>query len=238
MREQFSRTALLLGDEAMERLFSARVAVFGLGGVGGFAAEALARAGVGALDLCDNDTVSESNRNRQLLALESTLGKKKTEVAAARLLDINPGLKLTTYDTFFLPETAGEFDFSKWDYVVDAIDTVAGKMELIRRARAAGVPIISACGTGNKLDLTKLRVEKLEKTTGCPLARVLRNLCKKEGIRGVRVVYSTEIPARGTLPPEHGRHAPGSAPFVPGAAGLLLASTVVNDLIARGKEKE
>lgn len=229
-KEQFSRTALLLGDEGMERLARARVAVFGLGGVGGYAAEALARAGVGALDLCDNDTVSESNRNRQILALCSTVEKKKIEVAAARLKDINPELKLTVYDTFVLPETADAIDFSAFDYVVDAIDTVAGKMELIRRARRAGVPIISACGTGNKLDPTKLRVEKLEKTTGCPLARVLRGICRKEGIRGVRVVYSTEIPAKTTLPPEHGRHAPGSTPFVPGAAGLVLASVVVREI--------
>lgn len=233
-KERFSRTALLLGEEAMERLSRARVAVFGLGGVGGYAAEALARAGVGALDLCDNDTVSESNRNRQILALCSTVGKKKTEVAASRLLDINPELKLTTYDTFFLPENADTFDFSAFDYVVDAIDTVAGKMELIRRARAAGVPIISACGTGNKLDPARLCVEKLEKTAGCPLARVLRGICKKEGIRGVRVVYSTETPAKTTLPPEHGRHAPGSAPFVPAAAGLLLASVVVRELAGLG----
>lgn len=230
-KEQFSRTALLLGDEAMERLARARVAVFGLGGVGGYVAESLARAGVGALDLCDNDTVSESNRNRQIFALCSTLGKKKTEVAAARLSDINPDLKITVYDTFILPGTAEEIDFSVFDYVVDAIDTVAGKMELIRRARAAGVPIICACGTGNKLDPTKLRVEKLEKTTGCPLARVLRGICRKEGIRGVRVVYSTETPAKTTLPPEHGRHAPGSAPFVPATAGLLLASVVLRELV-------
>ena len=180
MKEQFSRTALLLGDEAMERLFSARVAVFGLGGVGGFAAEALARAGVGALDLCDNDTVSESNRNRQLLALESTLGKKKTEVAAARLRDINPGLKLTTYDTFFLPETAGEFDFSKWDYIVDAIDTVAGKMELIRRARAGRADYFRL-RDGQQAGSDQIARRETGKNNGLPLGAGVAQSLQKRG---------------------------------------------------------
>lgn len=234
MKEQFSRTALLVGDAAMERLFSAHVAVFGLGGVGGYVAEALTRAGVGALTLCDSDTVSESNLNRQIFALHSTVGMKKTEAAAARLRDINPNIRLTLLDTFFLPETADGVDFSEFDYVVDAVDTVAAKMELIRRARAANVPILSACGTGNKLDPSALTVTELEKTSGCPLARVLRGICRKEGIRGVRVVYSRETPAKTTLPPEHGRHAPGSTPFVPAAAGLLLAATVVRDLTRDG----
>lgn len=230
MREQFSRTELLMGKAAMERLFSSHVAVFGLGGVGGYVAEALARAGVGTLTLCDNDTVSESNLNRQIFSLHSTVGQKKTEAAAARLRDINPQLKLTLFNTFFLPETAGEVDFSAFDYVVDAVDTVAAKMELYRRTRAAGVPILSVCGTGNKLDPTALTVADLEDTAGCPLARVLRGLCRKEGIRGVRVVYSREAQQGATLPPEHGRHAPGSAPFVPAAAGILAAATVVQNL--------
>lgn len=236
MKEQFARTELLLGEAAQSALFEARVAVFGLGGVGGYVAEALARVGVGTLFLCDNDTVSQSNINRQILALHSTVGKKKTAVACERLRDINPSLKLITYDGFFLPENADEVDFSQFDYVVDAVDTVAAKMELIRRARLAGVPIVVACGTGNRLDPAALTVTTLEKTTGCPLARVLRGLCKKEGIRGVRVVYSTEEAGKTTLPPEHGRHAPGSAVFVPAAAGMLLASVVVRDLIAASEK--
>lgn len=230
MEEQFSRTAALIGAENITRLATSRVAVFGLGGVGGHAAEALVRAGVGNLDLCDNDVVSESNLNRQLFALHSTVGQKKVEAAAARLTDINPNLTLRLYPTMFLPETADAFDFSAYDYVIDAIDTVAGKMELIRRASAAGVPIISCMGTGNKLDPTALTVTDIYKTEGCPLARTVRGLCRKEGIKKLKVVYSTEAPRAVTVESEHGRHAPASISFVPPAAGLLLAATVVRDL--------
>jgi len=230
MDDQFSRTVALIGAENVARLATSRVAVFGLGGVGGHAAEALVRAGVGSLVLCDNDTVSESNLNRQLLALHSTVGKPKVEVAAARFTDINPQVKLELHPTLFLPETADEFDFSTYDYVVDAIDTVAGKMELIRRATAAGVPIISCMGTGNKLDPTALTVTDIYKTEGCPLARTVRGLCRKDGIKKLKVVFSTEPPVPVTVEGEHGRHAPASISFVPPTAGMLLAATVIRDL--------
>ena len=186
-KEQQSRTQMLIGEEGLLRLARARVAVFGLGGVGGYALEALVRAGVGTLALCDPDTVSESNRNRQILALASTVGKSKVEVAAARAREINPDIALELYPIAFLPESADSFDFSRYDYVVDAIDTVSGKMELIRRARAAGVPILCAMGTGNRLTARGFTVTELEKTTGCPLARSMRTLCRREGIQGVRV---------------------------------------------------
>ncbi|MBR7111809.1 MAG: tRNA threonylcarbamoyladenosine dehydratase [Clostridia bacterium] len=229
MKEQFIRTAGLIGETAVARLSAARVAVFGIGGVGGHTVEALVRAGVGSLDLVDNDTVSESNINRQIIALHSTVGRAKTEVMAERARDINPDVKITTHNTFFLPENANTFDFSRYDYVVDAIDTVAAKMELVRRANAAGTPIISAMGTGNKLDPTAFRVTDIYKTEGCPLARTVRGLCRKEGIQKLKVVYSPEAP-RGTTYSEGGRHAPASISFVPAAAGLLIAGTVIKDL--------
>ena len=232
MKEQFIRTAGLLGDEALTRLQNARVAVFGIGGVGGYVAEALARTGVGALDLIDSDTVSESNINRQIIALHGTVGKQKTEVARARLLDVNPDLRITTHNLFFLPETADLFDFSLYDYVVDAVDTVAAKIELVRRANEAGVPIISAMGTGNKLDPTALRVTDIYKTEGCPLARTVRGICRREGIKKLKVVYSPE-PPKGTTYAENGRHAPASAVFVPAAAGLAIAAAVITDLCAK-----
>ena len=229
MNEQLIRTTGLLGEEAVNRLLGARVAIFGIGGVGGYVAEALARTGIGALDLIDSDTVSESNINRQIIALHSTVGQPKTEVAKARLLDINPALRITVHNLFFLPETADKFDFSQYDYVVDAVDTVAAKIELVRRANAAGVPIISAMGTGNKLDPTALRVTDIYKTEGCPLARTVRSICRREGIKKLKVVFSPEPPA-GTTYAENGRHAPASAIFVPAAAGLAIASAVVPDL--------
>ncbi|MBQ8356956.1 MAG: tRNA threonylcarbamoyladenosine dehydratase [Clostridia bacterium] len=225
------RTALLIGKEGIKRLFSTRVAVFGVGGVGGYVVEALVRAGVGALDLFDPDTVSETNLNRQIIALRSTVGQYKTDVAAARARDINPDVKIETRHLFFLPENAGEVDFSAYDYVVDAVDTVAAKMELIRRTKAAGVPIISSMGTGNKLDPTRFRISDIEKTSVCPLARTVRGLCRKEGIRHVKVLWSPEQPIRVTLPAEHGRHAPGSISFVPAAAGVVIAAEVVKDLL-------
>jgi len=226
MNEQFGRTAGLIGEAAVERLANARVAVFGIGGVGGYAVEALVRAGIGALDLVDNDTVSESNLNRQIIALHSTVGQYKTEVAAARARDINPSVKITVHNTFFLPENANAFDFSQYDYVIDAIDTVSAKMELVRRANAVGTPIISAMGTGNKLDPTAFRVTDIYKTEGCPLARTVRGLCRKEGVKHLKVVYSPEPPC-GVTYSENGHHAPASISFVPAAAGLLLAGTVI-----------
>ena len=229
MKEQFERTAGIIGEAAVARLAAARVAVFGIGGVGGYAVEALVRAGVGALDLIDSDTVSESNLNRQIIALHSTVGEYKTEVAKSRALDINPDVKITAHNTFFLPENAHLFDFTQYDYVIDAIDTVSAKMELVRRANAAGTPIISAMGTGNKLDPTAFRVSDIYKTEGCPLARTVRGLCRKEGIKHLKVVWSPE-PPRGTTLAEGGRHAPASISFVPAAAGLVLAGAVIKDL--------
>ncbi len=232
MDEAFSRTALLLGERAVDVLSKKHVAVFGLGGVGGFAAEALARAGVGRLTIVDNDTVSVSNLNRQILALHSTLGKKKTDVMRSRLLDINPALDVTVRDTFFLPENAGTFRFADYDYVVDAIDTVAGKIALAVCAKEAGVPIIASMGAGNKLDPARFEVADLAKTSVCPLARVMRRELKQRGIEHMKVVYSKE-PAQkpqGVFPAGE-RPVPGSVSFVPGAAGLILAGEVLKDLI-------
>lgn len=241
MESRFSRTELVLGREALERLSSCRVAVFGVGGVGGYAVEALARAGVGKLDLVDSDTVSVSNINRQILALESTVGQSKVEVAGRRCLDINPSCIVTVHEMFYLPETAALFDFSLYDYVVDAVDTVTAKLDLALRAQEAGVPIISAMGAGNKLDPTKFRVSDIYQTTVDPLARVMRRECRKRGIRKLKVVWSEEEPVR--LEPEAGssdaasaeisakKRIPGSVPFVPPVAGLVMASEVIKDLI-------
>ena len=225
------RTALLIEKKGIERLFATRVAVFGVGGVGGYVVEALVRAGVGALDLFDPDTVSVTNLNRQIIALHSTVGQYKTDAAAARARDINPDVKIEARHLFYLPENADGVDLSVYDYIVDAVDTVAAKMELIRRAKAAGVPIISSMGTGNKLDPTRFRVSDIEKTSVCPLARTVRALCRKEGIKKVKVLWSPEQPIKVTLPAEHGRHAPGSISFVPAAAGLVIAAEVVKDLL-------
>ncbi len=196
MSEAFSRTEKLLGPEAMERLAQARVAVFGLGGVGGYVVEALARSGIGALDLVDMDTVAESNLNRQILALHSTLGLPKVEASAARVRDIHPACTVRTWPVFYLPETRGQFDFTAYDYVVDAIDTVSGKIALVLQAREAGVPIILAMGAGNKLDPTGFRVADLAQTKVCPLAKVMRHELGKRGITHVKVVYSEEAPLR------------------------------------------
>ena len=225
------RTALLIEKKGIERLSATRVAVFGVGGVGGHVVEALVRAGVGALDLFDPDTVSLTNLNRQIIALRSTVGQYKTDVAAARARDINPDVKIETRHMFYLPENADEVDFSVYDYIVDAVDTVAAKMELIRRSKAAGVPILSCMGTGNKMDPTRFRVSDIEKTSVCPLARTVRGLCRKEGIKKVKVLWSSEPPIKATLPAEHGRHAPGSISFVPAAAGLVIAAEVIKDLL-------
>ena len=232
MSQVHARTARLIGQDGLEKLRSARVAVFGLGGVGGAAAWGLSRSGVGFLRLVDCDDVAESNLNRQLLALRSTLGQKKTQVAAARLKDINPEIRLTLREEFFLPANAETFDFSGYDYIVDAIDTLAAKVELAKRGQIFGVPVISAMGAGNKLDPSSFRVSDLYKTAGCPLARAMRSACRRAGIERLKVVWSPEEPKGSTLPPEHGRHAPGSISFVPGACGLVLAGAVIKDLLA------
>jgi len=233
MEDMFSRTRMLLGDEAMERLRRARVAVFGIGGVGGHAVEALVRSGVGALDLIDSDRVALSNLNRQIIATRDTLGMLKVEAAKARALSINPDCQVQTYPLFYLPETADRFDFTQYDYVVDAIDTVAGKLQLIEATKAAGVPVISSMGAGNKLDPTAFRVADIAETSVCPLARVMRRELKKRGIDRVKVVYSTE-PALSPAPADeetHRRATPGSTAFVPAVAGLILAGEVIKDII-------
>ena len=235
--DQLSRTRLLLGRDAMEKLKHSRVAVFGLGGVGGYVVEALARSGIGALDLIDHDTISLTNINRQLLATHSTVGQSKAQAAADRVLDIDPSISVTVHETFYLPETAGQFDFSQYDYVVDAIDTVTGKLMLALAAQEAGTPIISSMGTGNKLDPTAFRVSDISQTKGCPLARIMRKECRKRGIEKLKVVYSEEepIPSRSEESteelPEGRRALPGSVAFVPSVAGLILASEVIKDLI-------
>ena len=233
MEDMFSRTRMLLGDAAMDRLKAARVAVFGIGGVGGHAVEALARSGVGALDLVDSDRVALSNLNRQIIATRDTLGMLKVEAAKARVLSINPACAVETWPVFFLPETADRFDFTQYDYVIDAIDTVAGKLRLIEAAKAAGVPVISSMGAGNKLDATAFRVADISETSVCPLARVMRRELKKRGIDHVKVVFSTEpalVPAP-TEEPTARRSTPGSTAFVPAVAGLILAGEVIKDLI-------
>ena len=235
MSEQFLRTEMLLGSEAIRRLQKARVAVFGLGGVGGYAVEALARSGVGSLDLIDSDTVSVSNLNRQLLATHSTVGMLKVDAARNRVLDINPDCIVRTYPVFYTPDTAGQFDFTQYDYIVDAIDTVTGKLALVERAKAADTPIICSMGTGNKLDASAFRVADISKTAMCPLARVMRKELSKRGIRHLKVVYSQEKALTPTGWEEEAaalgkRQIPGSVAFVPGAAGLLLAGEVVRDL--------
>ena len=243
MPDQYSRTRLLLGSEGVDRLRSAHVALFGLGGVGGYAAEALARAGIGHIDLIDNDTVSLTNLNRQMLALHSTLGQYKVDAAAARIKDIDPTIEVRTFKTFYLPETANQFDFTQYDYVLDAIDTVTGKLALMQQARDAGVPIISCMGTGNKLDPTGFKVADISKTSGCALSRVIRKECAKRGIKGVKVVYSEELPLKVENDAEEmaqsreagssRRSLPGSTPFVPGVAGLIMAGQVIRDLAGK-----
>ena len=240
MREEFSRMGLLLGEEALSRLEGARVAVFGLGGVGGYTVEALARAGIGHLDLIDSDTVSLSNRNRQILATRSTLGLPKTEAAKRRVLDINEEAQVTTWELFYNADTADRIDLSKYDYIVDAIDTVTAKLLLIQRAHDAGTPIISCMGTGNKLDPTAFQVTDISKTTMCPLARVMRKELGKRGIKHLKVVYSQEEAmtphgAEEEMAALGKRQIPGSVSFVPGAAGLILAGEVIRDLTGYGR---
>lgn len=236
MINQFSRTELLIGKDGLNKLKNARVAVFGLGGVGGHAAEALVRSGVGAIDLIDNDTVALSNLNRQLFATQKTIGKYKVDVAEERLKEINPEVKITKYRTFYTPETAEEFDFSKYDYIVDAIDTVVGKLSLIEKSKEHNVPIICSMGAGNKMDPTKFEVTDISKTSVCPLAKVIRQELKKRKIKKVKVVYSKEIPIKiddSSLKEElkAGKHRiPGSNAFVPSTVGLIMAGEVIKDL--------
>ena len=248
MLNQFSRTQLLYGAEAMEKLASSRVAVFGIGGVGGYVVEALARSGVGALDLIDDDKVCLTNINRQILATRKSIGKYKVDVAEERVHDINPDCVVRTYKTFFLPETQDQFDFREYDYVVDAIDTVTGKLAIIEKAKEAGVHVISSMGAGNKVDASLFEVADIYETSICPLAKVMRRECRKRGIESLKVVYSKEVPRRPLedmsiscrqhciCPPGTARKCterrdiPGSTAFVPSVVGLIIAGEVVNTL--------
>lgn len=233
MLDQFARTELLLGKDAVEHLSKCRVAVFGIGGVGGYVCEALARSGVGTLDLIDKDKVCTSNINRQIIATTKTVGEYKTDVMKARILDINPDAVVNTYNCFFLPENASDFPFNKYDYVVDAIDTVTAKIELVMQCQNAGVPIMSSMGAGNKLDPTKFRVTDIYKTQMDPLAKVMRRELKKRGVKELKVVYSEEEPIQptSTESDEPGRRStPGSTAFVPSVAGLIIAGEVIKDL--------
>ena len=252
MLNQFSRTQLLLGQEGMEKLFQARVAVFGIGGVGGYTVEALARSGVGTLDLIDDDKICLTNLNRQIFATRKTVGQYKVDIAQQRILEINPKAVVHTYKTFYAPQTAELFDFSQYDYVVDAIDTVTGKLELVEQAEKAGVPIISSMGAGNKMDPTAFEVADIYETSVCPLARVMRRELKRRGIRKLKVVYSKEPPmtpiddmsiscrTNCICPPgtarkcTQRRQVPGSNAFVPSVVGLIIAGEVVKDLTAMG----
>jgi tRNA A37 threonylcarbamoyladenosine dehydratase len=248
MLNQFSRTELLYGQEAMEKLKNSRVAIFGIGGVGGFTLEALVRSGVGAVDIIDDDTVCLSNLNRQIIATQKTIGKAKVDVAQERMLDINPDLKIVKHQKFFTPQTSCEFDFTQYDYVVDAIDTVAGKIELVLKAQAAGVPIISSMGAGNKKYPYLFEVADIYQTSVCPLARVMRTELRKRGVKKLKVVYSKEKPITPVQNSEvieencasntnstqrtssKRRSIPGSTAFVPSVVGLIIAGEIVNDL--------
>ena len=252
MLNQFSRTQLLLGQEGMEKLFRARVAVFGIGGVGGYTVEALARSGVGTLDLIDDDKICLTNLNRQIFATRKTVGQYKVDIAEQRILEINPKAVVHTYKTFYAPQTAEQFDFSQYDYVVDAIDTVTGKLELVEQAEKAGVPIISSMGAGNKMDPTAFEVADIYETSVCPLARVMRRELKRRGIKKLKVVYSKEPPmapiddmsiscsTHCICPPgtarkcTQRRQVPGSNAFVPSVVGLIIAGEVVKDLSGTG----
>ncbi|MBQ3796971.1 MAG: tRNA threonylcarbamoyladenosine dehydratase [Butyrivibrio sp.] len=253
MSEKFIRTEMLLGKEALENLSHKKVAIFGVGGVGGYVCEALVRCGIGAFDIIDNDTVAESNLNRQIIALCSNLGRSKVEVMKERMQDINPDVKVSVHECFFLPENSDSFDFSEYDYVVDCVDTVTAKLEIIMKAKEAGVPIISSMGTGNKLDPTKLQISDIYKTSIDPLSRVMRRELKKRGVKSLKVVFSTEDPLKPKSIEEQRnievsqdiinddtqgkdinspsrRSTPGSVSFVPSVAGLIIASEVIKDL--------
>lgn len=236
MSEKFIRTEMLLGSSAMEKLKGSRVAVFGVGGVGGYTVEALARSGVGTIDVIDNDEVALSNLNRQIIATVDTLGMPKIEAAKQRILSINPEAKVNVHNTFYLPENADDFDFSLYDYVVDAIDTVTAKISLVMKCNEAGTPIISSMGTGNKLNPCELEVTDIYKTSVCPLARVMRKELKDRGVKKLKVVYSKEEPIKpriteGEETAPGKRVTPGSTSFVPSVAGLIIASEVIKDLV-------
>ncbi len=236
MLNQFSRTTLIYGEEAMQKLASARVAVFGIGGVGGYVTEALARSGIGALDLIDDDKVCLTNINRQIIATHKTIGRYKVDAAEERVHDINPDCEVRAYRTFFLPETQDMFDFHDYDYVVDAIDTVTGKLAIIEKAKEAGVPVISAMGAGNKVQASMFEVADIYQTSECPLAKVMRHECRKRGIESLKVVYSREKPVKPLEAEEEGngrREIPGSTAFAPSVAGLIMAGEVINDLVKR-----
>jgi tRNA A37 threonylcarbamoyladenosine dehydratase len=255
MLNQFSRTELLFGREAMDKLASSRVAVFGIGGVGGYTVEALIRSGVGTVDLIDDDKICLTNLNRQIYATRSTVGKYKVDVAAERIHDINPNAVVNTYKTFYTPETSKDFDFTKYDYIVDAIDTVTGKLELVMNAKAAGTPIICSMGAGNKVDASAFEVADIYKTSVCPLARVMRYELKRRGVKKLKVVYSKEPPitpiddmaiscrTHCICPPgtarkcTQRRQVPGSNAFVPSVVGLIIAGEVIKDLTAYGSKK-
>ncbi len=247
MLNEFSRTRLLLGEQALQKLASSRVAVFGIGGVGGYVVEALARSGIGALDIIDDDKISITNINRQIFATHKTIGKYKVDVAEERIADINPDCRVKTFKTFYLPSTENEFDFTVYDYIVDAIDTVAGKLAIIKNAKAADVPVISSMGAGNKLNPAAFEVADIFNTSVCPLAKTMRRELRKMGIESLKVVYSKEEPIKPRGVSEEGntqcvnsadrkisarREIPGSVAFVPPAVGLIIASEVVKDLIA------
>lgn len=242
MENQFSRTELLFGTKAMEKLAGARVAVFGVGGVGGYTVEALVRSGIGEIDLIDSDTVSLTNLNRQIIATKSSIGKYKVDVMQDRIMDINPDVKVHVHKCFYLPETKDQFDFSQYDYVVDAVDTVTAKLQIVEEAEAAGVPVISSMGAGNKLDPAAFQVADIYKTSVCPLAKVMRRELKKRGIKKLKVVYSQELPVMpdpellssyseeiSPFAPKK-RSVPGSVAFVPSVAGLIIAGEVLKDL--------
>ncbi len=230
--EEFKRFEMLIGKENLEKLSKKHIAIFGIGGVGGYVCEALARSGIGNFTLIDNDVVDVSNLNRQIIATTSTIGLPKVEVMKERILSINKEAKISTYQCFFLPENASIFDFSKFDYIVDAIDTVTEKLAIIELAKKNNVPVISAMGTGNKLNPLDLIITDISKTSMCPLARVMRTELRKRGITKLKVVYSQEMPIKtGVFNPETGKSVPGSSAFVPGVAGLVIASEVVKDLI-------
>lgn len=230
MKEEFTRTAMLIGEESLKKLSTMHIAVFGIGGVGGYVTEALARCGVGEFDLIDNDTVNITNINRQIIATQDTLGRYKTEVMKERILSINPDAKVNVHNAFYLPENSAEFDFTKYDYIVDAVDTVTAKIEIIINAKKAGTPVISSMGTGNKLDPTQFEIADIYKTTVCPLAKVMRRELKKRGVDRLKVLYSKEEPIKQQA--EDGKKpTPASISFVPSAAGLIIAGEVIKELI-------
>lgn len=245
MQEQFVRTRMLIGEEGIEKLRNSRVAVFGVGGVGGYVVEALARSGVGIFDIIDNDTVALSNLNRQIIATQDTVGRDKVDVMRERILSINPEAAVNAHKCFYLPETSGQFDFSQYHYIVDAVDTVTAKIDIIIRAQEAGIPVISSMGAGNKLDPTAFRVADIYKTTVCPLAKVMRRELKKRGVKKLKVVYSTEQAVRphkgtGDFDVSEGskRTIPGSIAFVPSVAGLIIAGEVVKDIVGCSNQND